>query len=225
MSHEGLRHPLLERCGVEYAFGERSSRPPEDALRPVQVHGCAVARVAEAGVLEPAEADAVVSTLSGRPVAVVTADCVPVLVASEDGRAVAAIHAGWKGLARGVIPAAIEALRPCAGRARLVAVVGPHIGPDHYEVDAPVIDALRPTFGAALDRALHPTRPGHARLDLGQLALAALRQSGIGRARSAAVPEVCTYRDAHRFHSYRRDGAAAGRLVHYIAPRPPEGQA
>lgn len=223
MSRPGLRHPLLERCGVDHGFGLRGSARPARVLRPSQVHGRTVARVDAAGGLAPEEADAVVSSWTGAAVGVVTADCVPVLAASEDGRAVAAIHAGWKGLARGVIPAAIRVLADEAAGSPLVAVVGPHIGPEHYEVDAPVLDALEPGFGPDLAAALRPSRPGHARLDLGQLALLALEQSGIAPGRRAALSDACTYRDADRFHSYRRDGAAAGRLLHHIAPRSVRG--
>jgi YfiH family protein len=219
----GLRHPLLAECGVEHAFGERDSQAPRAVARPVQVHGCAVARLGDGGRVEPAEADAIVSDAPGRAVGVVTADCVPILAASRDGRAVAAIHAGWKGLARGVIAEAIEALARLSGGAALVAVVGPHIGPDHYEVDAPVLDALAPAFGDALTPALRTGRPGHAWLDLGRLARTALERSGLAPEHCAALPDACTYAHPRRFHSFRRDGERAGRLLHHIAAGPAPG--
>ena len=95
--------------------------------------------------------------------------------------------------------------------------MGPRIGGCCYEVDAPVFDALRQRFGADLDGAVEPTRPGRGRLDLGVLVRLDLAGHGIAEATIDLLPDVCTHCDADRFHSYRRDGAAAGRLVHYIA--------
>jgi hypothetical protein len=211
-----LRHPLLEALGVVHGFGVRGASAPDGLLRPRQVHGRAIATAAACRAEPPPDADGVVSTEPGVAVGVVTADCVPVLVASEGGRAVAAIHAGWRGLAAGVVAHGIDALRRSAGRARLVAAIGPHIGACCYEVDAPVLDALTRTFGA-IDDALRPARPGHALLDLGALVAIALARSGLARDDIGALPDACTRCDPLRFHSYRRDGPRAGRLAHYIA--------
>lgn len=216
-----LRHPLLERAGVEHGFGSRSSSAPAGLLRPRQVHGSRVVSGASCARDPAPEADAVVSGQAGVPVGVVTADCVPILAASESGRAVAAIHAGWRGLARGVVAAGVDALRHlCPGEA-LVAAVGPHIGACCYEVDDPVLDALGPGFSGGLGFAVRPTRAGHARLDLGALTFRALELAGLPRAAMGAVPDACTSCDGRRFHSYRRDGTSAGRLVHHVAARPP----
>jgi purine-nucleoside/S-methyl-5'-thioadenosine phosphorylase / adenosine deaminase len=166
-------------------------------------------RADEEGVL--GEADAALATRPGVAVGVVTADCVPVLVAA--GGAVAAVHAGWRGLAGGVIPRALEALAELAPGRAIVAAVGPCIGPCCYEVDEPVLDAMRRRFGSALDDALAPTRPGHARLDLPALAHEALRAAG---AEVGVMAGACTRCDAARFHSFRRDGASAGRLLSWI---------
>jgi copper oxidase (laccase) domain-containing protein len=106
-------------------------------------------------------------------------------------------------------------------REELVAVIGPHIGPCCYEVDAPVLDPLREVFGPALDGAVTSGRPAHAQLDLGQLARHALRDAGLSASHIGELRAVCTHCDAERFHSYRRDGARAGRLVHHIAARKP----
>jgi len=209
-----IEHPLLSACGVRHGFGTRADRLPAGVLRPRQVHGARVASALEcaAGV----DADAVVATDPGELVGVVTADCVPVLAAGEDGRAVAAIHAGWRGLAAGVVEAGIDALRREAPRAELRAVIGPHIGPCCYEVDAPVLDALR-HFGRELDAATTAGRPGHHWLDLGALARAALERAGVSPIGIGAIPRACTSCDARRFHSHRRDGPRAGRLAHWIA--------
>ena len=203
---------LLVRAGVPHGFGMRTSPARDDVRRPVQVHGDAVVS-ADSG-LALGEADASVATRPGVSVGVVTADCVPVLV-SAGGRAVAAVHAGWRGLARGVIPRALEALAQAAPGAELVAAVGPAIGPCCYEVDDPVLDALRARFGATTDGALRPARPGHALLDLAALARAALLAAGVPAGSIGAVA-ACTRCDPERFHSFRRDGKRAGRLLSWI---------
>jgi copper oxidase (laccase) domain-containing protein len=117
-----------------------------------------------------------------------------------------------------VIPAAVGALATRAGDpSRLVAAIGPHIGACCYEVDAPVLLALRPRFGAALEAALTPSRPGHQQLDLLSLCRTALLGAGLAPGAIGAIPDACTRCDGKRFHSYRRDGPRAGRLVHWIA--------
>jgi YfiH family protein len=153
-------------------------------------------------------------------VGVATADCLPILMASGDGRVVAAVHAGWRGLARGVISSAVQAFRePKCDTMEAVAVLGPYVGPCCYEVDRPVVAALSPRFRERLQHALSPTRRGHWRLDLGTLARVELIAAGLVSERIGAVPEACTACDPRRFHSYRRDGPAAGRLIHFVCAR------
>jgi hypothetical protein len=207
-----LEHPLLRAAGVRHGFGLRTSPERPGVRRPVQVHGARVVNADAGGAL--GEADAALATRAGVAVGVITADCVPVLVSA--GEAVAAVHAGWRGLAAGVIPAALAALEKAEPGARPVAAVGPCIGACCYEVDAPVVGALRARFGPALDAALAPSRPGHALLDLAALARAALAGAGVSEERIGAIAEACTRCDAARFHSFRRDGAAAGRLLSWI---------
>jgi len=203
---------------VAHGFGLRDAPTPAGLLRPVQVHGSAVVVLRAKPRAALGEADAVVSSLAGVAVGVVTADCVPVLLASSDGSAVAAVHAGWRGLAAGVVEAGVRSLASL-GAAPLRAAVGPCIGACCYEVDDPVLDALRGRFGAALDAALLPSRQARALLDLAALARAALRGAGVRDADIETVPDACTRCDAPRFHSARRDGREAGRLVHWIAAR------
>jgi len=216
-----LRHPLLAERGVVHGFGLRDVPVPPGVLLPRQVHGARVV-AAEACRAEPApEADAVTSREPGVAVGVVTADCVPILLAAETGAAVAAVHAGWRGLVAGVVPQSVDALRRSArvsGGARIVAAIGPHIGPCCYEVDAPVLEPLTGVFGAALERARRAGRPGHAHVDLGALAAEALVRSGLHVDDIGRLPECCTRCDAVRFHSFRRDGPRAGRLMHHVAP-------
>ena len=94
-----IRHPLLVDAGVEHGFGIRGWAGPPELQRPVQVHGCAVVHCSETRDVREISADAVACRTPGLAVAVVTADCLPILACSEDGSAVAAIHAGWRGQA------------------------------------------------------------------------------------------------------------------------------
>jgi YfiH family protein len=215
-----LVEPRLAVIAPKHGFGLRGCSEPEGLARPRQVHGAAVARAAECleGAERPA-ADAVVATTPGVPVGVLTADCVPVLLASGAGDAVAAIHAGWRGLAAGVVAAGVEALVTAAGveAERLVAAIGPHIGPCCYEVDEVVLDALAGRHGEAVERAVRPARAGHAMLDLGALVSEALERAGVPAPALGRTTAACTCCDPQRFHSFRRDGASAGRLVHFVA--------
>ena len=215
MSLPSLTHPLLH--GIAHGFGVRGGPEPERVVRPRQVHGNDVVR-ADPNTDAPGEADAIVSCVPGLCVAVVTADCVPILLAAETGHAVAAVHAGWRGLARGVIPRAVAALRrELDTGAPLRAVVGPCIGACCYEIDGPVVTALEPRFGAALGGALRSRGGGHALLDLAALARTDLTGAGLAAEAIGGFPAACTHCDPDRFHSYRRDGARAGRLLHWIA--------
>ncbi|MBT8136683.1 MAG: peptidoglycan editing factor PgeF [Gammaproteobacteria bacterium] len=153
-------------------------------------------------------ADAAVSHRSDRVCAVLTADCLPVLLCDSDGTRVAAVHAGWRGIAAGVIEAAVEALLP-TGR-QLLAWLGPAISAACYEIDAPVRDRL---LGGCTnpDAAFAATRPGHWNLDLSELARQRLQQVGVGQIFGG---ELCTYSD-QRFYSHRRDGRC-GRIASLI---------
>ncbi len=221
-----LTDPVLSR--VHHGFGTRDAPVPEGFVRPHQVHGAAVVEAAACRDAEgPYDADAIVSAVPGLAVAVVTADCVPVLLAAPGGTAVAAVHAGWRGLAAGVVTAAVEALARAsgAGPPELVAAIGPHIGPCCYEVDEPVLEALERTHGRAARDAARPARQGHAFLDLGSLARAALLGAGLAGAAVGGAAAACTSCDPERFHSHRRDGARAGRLLHHVtAATPDSGQ-
>jgi YfiH family protein len=220
-----LTHALLESRGVAHGFGVRDCVPPTGLLRPRQVHGAEVVRVGRSSWREPPSADAIVCRGPGPAVGVATADCVPVLLSSASGSCVAAVHAGWRGLGRGIVGAAVSALREAAsGDEPLVAAIGPHIGPCCYEIDAPVVAALAPRFADALEQALRPARGGHHRLDLGLLVRGDLERCGIGATHVGALADACTHCDPRRFHSYRRDGPRAGRMLHFVSPRAPGGR-
>jgi YfiH family protein len=222
MSAARLRHPLLDAVGVRHGFGLRDLPSPREVVQPRQVHGICVA-LAKAGRSDPAEADAIVSADPLVPVGIVTADCVPVLAASAEGAVVVAIHAGWQGLAAGVVEKGMAALRHASvAPFNPVAVIGPHIGPCCYEVDEPVVGPLRSRFGGFVDSALRlvaPQRPGHWLLDLGFLVALELERAGVRAPNRGRIPEGCTFCHPSRFHSYRREGDRAGRLLHYVQPK------
>ena len=212
-----LREPVLESAGIPHGFGRRGSAAPIATVWPVQVHGTGVfdADHISAGAAQP-EADAVVSRMAGSYVGIVTADCVPILAAAADGSAVAAIHAGWRGLAAGVIERGLGALRARTSDTPILCGVGPAARACCYEVDEPVRRALADRHGDLVEACLEPSRPGHHRLDLSGLASRVLEQSGVELTHIGVSHRVCTICDGDRFESFRRDGADSGRLRHFI---------
>lgn len=217
-----LREPLLEARGVVHAFAVRAGEEPKGLGRAAQVHGTRVVRAEECLRADsPPQADAVLSLTPGLGAAVVTADCVPVLLGVPDGSAVAAIHAGWRGLAAGVIQAGVEALARATGTPPegQSAGIGPHAGACCYEVDEPVLKAFAERHSDTLRQAAKTSRPGHAMLDLATLADAALRAAGLEADAIGRAAFACTCCDPRRFPSYRREGPDAGRLVHFAVPR------
>ncbi len=163
-----------------------------------QVHGLRVADL-DAGTPD-APADAAITRRRGRVAAILTADCLPVLIAAEDGTAVAAAHAGWRGLAAGVLEATVRALG--VPPPRLLAWIGPGIGRKHYEV-GPEVRAAFASQGSAAEWAFRPNARGRYLADLPALARDRLEALGIERVGATAD---CTYSDANRYFSHRRDG-------------------
>jgi YfiH family protein len=198
-------------CGDEPdAVAENRARVaralPAPPLWLQQVHGVVV-HEAQAEPLPdaaPPAADAVVTCEPGVVCAVLVADCLPVLLADARGRAVGAVHAGWRGLAGGVIEASVARLRALLGEpeARLVAWLGPCIGPTAFEVGGDVLDAMRVRLPQA-QRAFASRGPGKYLADLPALARQALASCGV---EDVAGGADCTYSDPRRHFSYRRDG-------------------
>ncbi len=164
-----------------------------------QVHGTTVVREPAAG-MEP-EADAAVSCTPGTVLAILTADCLPMVLASQDGRWIGAAHAGWRGLAAGVLEATVAAIEAAPGS--LLAWLGPAAGPQAYEVGAEVRDAFLSRDPAA-GTAFAPTRPGHWHVDLYSLARQRLARAGL-RPDAIHGGTHCTITDPTRFYSHRRD--------------------
>jgi YfiH family protein len=164
-----------------------------------QVHGTGVVRFAAADAGQPT-ADAAVTDTPGVVLAILTADCLPVLFAARDGSEVAAAHAGWRGLVGGVIETTVAAMHHAP--ADLVAWLGPAAGPDVYEIGDEVRDAFLADDPAAAG-AFVATRPGHWRIDLFALARRRLARAGVAAVEGGGV---CTISDPRRFYSFRRDG-------------------
>lgn len=162
-----------------------------------QVHGTGV--VDAASVAGEPQADASVARTPGVVCAVKAADCMPVLLADEAGSVVGAAHAGWRGLAAGVIEATVEAMQ--VPPRTLLAWLGPAIGPKVYEVGEEVRAAFL-ARDARAGSAFVPNRPGHWLLDLYAVARQRLAARGVTRVYGGGY---CTYSDAVRFPSYRRE--------------------
>jgi YfiH family protein len=168
-----------------------------------QVHGHVVARLP--GPL-PEAADAAVAFGPGPVCAVLVADCLPVFLASRDGDRVGVAHAGWRGLAAGVVEATIVALG--CDPARLVAWLGPAIGPQAFEVGEEVRSAFTAQDPAAAVH-FHPGRADRWLADLPGLARRRLMKCGVASVHGGGA---CTVSDPARFYSYRRDGVT-GRMA------------
>lgn len=164
-----------------------------------QVHGTRVVVDPEPGV--EIEADAAVARVPGKVLAILTADCLPVVLATTDGAVIAAAHAGWRGLAAGVLEATVIAMDASPGT--LLAWLGPAAAPDAYEVGAEVHDAFV-ARDAEASAAFVATRPGHWRADLYRLARQRLVAAGL-MPQAIHGGGLCTISDAGRFYSHRRD--------------------
>lgn len=181
-------------------LAEEAARRKLRALLPAepswlkQVHGN---RVIDLDQDPPGDADAAVTRSTGTVCVVKAADCMPVLFADVEGTTVAAAHAGWRGLAGGVLEATVNAMR--LPRQRLIAWLGPAIGPQIYEVGEDVYRAF-----SLYPHAFAPTRPGHWLLDL--YAVAREKLHGL---HAVSGGGFCTHSDRERFFSYRRDRSGA----------------
>jgi YfiH family protein len=167
-----------------------------------QVHGADVARVVGPGFV--GQADALVTTTRGVPLAIFTADCVPIVEYDAQAGVLAAAHAGWRGTVRGVAQAAVAAACAAGARAeRMRAAIGPSIGACCYEVDEPVVGDLAVAYPERYEQWVQPVRAGHWMLDLWQanedlMIRAGVRPEGIENAR------LCTGCDPELFYSYRK---------------------
>jgi YfiH family protein len=190
-----------------------------------QVHGCQVAVItgSDAGrgsrdlVSAIPATDALVSNRPGLWLAIQVADCVPLLLADPVRGVVGAAHAGWRGTVAGIASATVGAMAEEFGSRRedILALIGPSVGPGDYEVDEPVLQAVRTAFPGQWQELVTPARPGHAWLDL----WAANRQQLIGAGvpgEHITVAGISTPRSTDRFYSVRGEGAVTGRFGAFV---------
>ena len=174
-----------------------------------QVHGTHVLEREDAAPSRAPAADALITRAPGLVAAVQVADCPPVLFAARDGSVVAAAHAGWRGLAAGVLEATVTRAAVPAGE--LLAWLGPAIGAAHFEVGGEVREAFL-AHDARAAEAFAPNARGRWQCDLPRLARQRLAQCGVTAVFGGSW---CTYADGARFFSYRRDGQC-GRMAAMI---------
>lgn len=158
------------------------------------------------------KADAIVSGDPHRVISVRIADCVPILIATGDGRYVAAVHAGWRGIVAGVIRKAVGELRQ-AGESALVATIGPCIGFDSFEVGPEVLAEFERVFGPDAPIRRREDAKGYA--DCREAVRRQLLEMGIER---IDTTDRCTVRHREEFFSHRRDKGVTGRMAALIAP-------
>ncbi|MGN6313362.1 MAG: peptidoglycan editing factor PgeF [Rhodanobacteraceae bacterium] len=207
---------LGSRCGdTPEAVAQNRARLREALQLPAeprwlrQVHGAGVAQFAADSADGEFEADAACTRAPGEVLAILTADCMPVLFCANDGSEIAAAHAGWRGLCAGVVENTLAAMR--TPRDNVLAWLGPAIGPRSYEVGDEVRGAFVARDGAAVE-AFAPTRPGHWHCDLYALARLRLGAAGVNRIYGGGFD---TFTDP-RLYSFRRDGARSGRFATLI---------
>jgi len=175
-----------------------------------QVHSEEVVRVEEnTGRYPIVQADASVTSVSGLVCAVLTADCLPVFFCNRLGNEVAVAHAGWRGLHAGIITNTVKAMRSPANE--ILVSLGPAIGAQSFEVGEEVLHAFADK-DASNTSAFVVSRKGHYLCDLYQLARLELQSLGIDK---IAGGDFCTYRENHRFYSYRRQ-QNTGRMASLI---------
>jgi len=221
---EFLPSSLLSRVpGLTHGFGTRMAGPravAREAARKAllesgevfflqQVHGCTVVR---SPWTEPPEADASVAHGSGTVLAIETADCLPLLIVDPIENRVAAVHAGWRGTALGVARAAVRTLKEGGSDPRvLLAALGPAIGACCYEVGRDVEEA----FGTAGSKFFVSGPGSRMHLDVVAANRAQLEEAGLIPANIDSL-DLCTRCRGDLFFSYRRDGAAAGRMISVV---------
>lgn len=170
-----------------------------------QVHGADVVDAATVGPDQPVRTgDASIASRAGLVCAVMTADCLPVLFADLEGRVVGAAHAGWRGLAAGVLGETVRAMR-VAGAGEITAWLGPAIGPTAFEVGEDVLEAFMTALPGEATRAAFAPKfdhPSKYLADMGALARLMLARDGVTRIHGGGL---CTATAPERFYSYRRD--------------------
>jgi hypothetical protein len=206
-----LTSPLLESLlWLEHGFGTRAAPLSQDGTASLKQIHSSLSVVPESVANGPlgciGEGDALLTSMSGVTVSIRTADCFPILLADPVNRAVAAIHAGWRGTAAEIVLETLRRMREEFGTktADVLAAIGPGIGACCYQVGE---DVAR-QFG----------KESAGRLDLAEENRGQLMRAGVAHAHVDLIG-ACTFCDATRFHSFRREGERAGRMISYVGIR------
>ena len=199
--------------GLIHGFGTRLSQlwPGARATAVVrQAHSADVVVVDAPG--EYGQADALVTSQSGFVVAIRTADCVPALIVDPQTHTVAAVHAGWRGMAAEILPTTLDKMSRHFGTraADVLVAIGPAIGQCCFEVGPEVAAQFRRWFPERDDLSQKTN------IDLRETALRQLAGAGVSQESITAVEDQCTRCNPDRFHSWRRDGQQSGRMVSAI---------
>jgi purine-nucleoside/S-methyl-5'-thioadenosine phosphorylase / adenosine deaminase len=231
-----IQSKLFGQNGVLHAFGTidpgnnpesvhkniKSCFPDINRISNVkQVHGKNAVHVrldSDAEKFKDSEADIIILTAKGVAASVKTADCTPVLIYDKNLNLASAVHSGWKGTCERTVIEAIRTMSEEYGSdpKDLIAAIGPCISRDNYQVDAPVIDAVKKALGSNAERVLLPDGPGHAKLDLAKANRIILEQAGVDENNIDEI-KMCTYSNEDMFFSYRRQGKGVPSLFHFIA--------
>lgn len=195
-SGDDIAHVIANRAQLRASL-------PADPRWLNQVHGATVVDAALVNANAPPVADASFTDAPNVVCTVSIADCMPVLLSDTSGLCVGVAHAGWRGLASGVIQATVHAMRKRIGNANaeMLAYLGPAIGPSHFEVSIEVLEAMQARLPDA-ERAFAPHSDGKYLADLFELGRQALDQVGV---ESVYGGHDCTLSDPARFYSFRRD--------------------
>lgn len=199
---------------LEHGFGARLSRdwPPQPSAWVKQIHSADVALAEYAGLL--GRADALVSNTPGIWLSVRTADCIPVLLADPERRAVAAVHAGWRGAAQNIVAAAVREMERRFGSdpGGMAAAIGPGVCGECYQVGTDVAQRFRPWFPERNDLDRETT------IDLAETNRRQLVEAGLASER-IVTGAPCTVTNPEEFHSYRRTRSRTGRMISAIRIR------
>lgn len=214
--------------GVEAFSTERDAELPYYVVQPHQVHGCVIREVTDPMTTrdELEGVDALITNVPGVAISVRTADCIPVLLYDPVHKAVAAVHAGWRGTVQHISFKVIDRMRELYGTcaSHLLAVIGPGIGPESFQVGPEVADEFT-AAGFPMDQILTDCGPkaptndnpmaGGLHIDLWKANQWLLEEAGVVSA-NIQVAGICTYKRYDRFFSARREGTKCGRIINCI---------
>jgi polyphenol oxidase len=215
--------PHFEKLNIKHGFVGIDKEPPT-AFRPKQVHSTKIIEITSQStkkfVNEKLKADGIFTNDRNVPIAVVTADCVPVLFADKSKKIVMAVHAGWRGLAAGILKNAVKICQESgAGLGEILVGIGPAISKEVYEVGHDVVGAINSKELGLTDEQLEicieKGRKDHFQLDLQAVSIFTIFNCGI-ETQNIGVIKSCTYKERNLWASYRRDGDACGRNWSWI---------